>query len=65
MTRIRKIRIIHCEAFGGPFENLVDGSIHEIIKPPAGSKNYPKGVWVMGVGEPVKVLNREFIEIKP
>ena len=65
MTQIRKIKITHCEAFGIQFENLVDGSIHEVIKTPSGYKNDSKGVWVMGVGEPVKVLNREFIEIKP
>ena len=53
-----KIKIKHCTAFGRQFENLTDGSIHEIIEPPAG-ENSNRGWWVMGVGEPVLVLTYE------
>lgn len=53
------MKILHCRAFGHQFENLTDGSIHEIIAPPDGQNN-DRGVWVMGVGEPVLVLFGEF-----
>ncbi len=54
-----QIRIIDCYAVGSQFANLTPGSIHDIVNPPAGYENNG-GVWVMGVGEPVKVLFREF-----
>lgn len=53
-----KIKIKHCTACGPQFENLKDGSIHEVIAPPPG-ENDRRGWWVMGVGEPVLVLTRE------
>jgi transcription elongation factor Elf1 len=55
------IKIIDCYACGKQFANLIPDSIHTIIDPPSGYVNNDKGVWVMGVGEPVKVLNDEFI----
>ena len=54
-----KIQITQCTAFGKVFENLTPGSIHEVIAPPEEYKN-DTGTWVMGVGEPVKVLPHEF-----
>lgn len=59
-----KIRIIHCSAHGSQFTNLKDGSIHTIIAPPEGYDN-KRGEWVMGLDEPVLVLNNEFTYIKP
>jgi len=56
-----KICITHCTAFGEQFKNLVPGSIHSVIESPGGQNNN-RGVWVMGVGEPVKVLFKEFKE---
>lgn len=56
---VRRIRIINCSAYGKAFENLKPGSIHDVISPPAGHDN-SRGVWVMGVGEPVKVLFGEY-----
>lgn len=53
-----KIKIKHCTACGPQFENLKDGSIHEVIAPPPG-ENDKRGWWVMGVGEPVLVLTYE------
>lgn len=53
-----KIRIINCTAVGPQFENLTPGSIHEVIPAPKGENNN-RGWWVMGVGEPVKVLTHE------
>lgn len=58
-----KIRITRCYAHGKMFANLTSGSEHEIVDPPSPEKNDHKGVWVMGVGEPVKVLNDEFERI--
>ncbi len=58
-----KIQITYCTAHGRVFANLTPNSIHEIVTPPVGYKNGHTGVWVMGVGEPVKVLSNEFIKI--
>lgn len=62
-----KIRITRCTAYGPQFENLTNNSIHEIVNPPEDKKeqhpNGKGGVWVMGVGEPVRVLFGEFIEL--
>jgi hypothetical protein len=60
----KKIKITFCTAHGKSFSNLTPDSIHEIITPPKGYSNDSLGVWVMGNGEPVKVLNNEFISIK-
>lgn len=60
-----KIKITNCKAFGEMFKNLTPGSIHEVIEAPKEYKNSKiKGVWVMGVGEPVKVLDNEFEYVK-
>lgn len=58
--KISKIQIKQCHAFGPEFSNLAPGSIHDTIAPPEPFKNDIQGVWVMGVSEPVKVLNSEF-----
>ena len=50
------IRITQCTAVGRAFANLTPGSEHKVIPPPEGFN----GTWVMGVGEPVKVLPNEF-----
>ena len=57
----KKIQIKNCNAVGGAFANITHNSTHEIIKPPNNYDNYSNGVWVMGSGEPVKILNREFV----
>lgn len=59
-----RIKVTKCAAHGKLFGNLTDDSEHDVIEPPAGYKNDFTGVWVMGVGEPVKVLANEFIKIK-
>lgn len=60
----KQIRITHCTATGKVFANLTPSSIHMVIPAPKGEHDDDKGVWVMGVGEPVKVLNREFEFVK-
>lgn len=60
--RAKHIEITGCKAVGPQFVNLTPGSRHEIINPPDGYDN-KGGVWVMGGGEPVKVLFGEFYYI--
>ena len=55
----KQIRVRQCSACGKAFSNLTPGSIHEIIEAPAGQDG-SRGEWVMGVGEPVLLLYREF-----
>lgn len=58
-----KVKVTNCTASGKAFENLTPNSIHEIVTPPSGYKNDHTGVWVMGVGEPVKLLSNEFVSV--
>lgn len=59
-----KIQVTHCEAYGKQFENLKDDSIHEVVPTPKEHrKSKVKGVWVMGLSEPVKLLPNEYIII--
>lgn len=57
----KKVTVVKCTANGKRFENLIPNSIHETVTPPIGYKNDHTGVWVMGVGEPVKLLSYEFV----
>jgi hypothetical protein len=59
----QKVKVTFCTAHGRQFNNLTPNSIHEIITPPKGYKNDHTGVWVMGVGEPVKLLSNEYMSI--
>ena len=53
-TKRMKIKITnHFNAVGLVFENITEGSIHDVIRE---DKN---DVWVMGNGEPVKILGGE------
>jgi hypothetical protein len=56
----QKIQITLCTAHGEKFSNLTPDSTHLVVTPPTGQRNDSSGVWVMGVGEPVKVLYNEF-----
>jgi hypothetical protein len=58
----KRIKITLCTAMGKVFSNLTPGSEHNVIAPPEAYAN-DKGTWIMGVGEPVKVLPNEFIAI--
>ena len=59
----KRVRVVNCIANGSRFENLTSGSEHDVVTPPSGYKNDHTGVWVMGVGEPVKMLADEYIVI--
>lgn len=63
INELNRIRITNCTAQGKSFENLKPNTEHSIITPPEGYKNDHTGVWVMGVGEPVKILTSEFIKL--
>jgi len=54
-----KIKIVNCTAIGAIFENLIPGSIHETVDPPAERENREE-IWVEGVGEPVRLLGGEY-----
>lgn len=56
----KTIIITRCTAQGASFANLTPGSKHQVATPAPGYQNDMSGVWIMGVGEPVKVLNEEF-----
>ncbi len=55
-----KIKITECLAMGALFANITPGSIHDVVNAPAGEPDNLLGVWVMGVGKPVKILSGEF-----
>lgn len=55
-----KIKISICRAQGKAFGNISPGSIHDVIEAPAGEVDDLRGFWVMGVGEPVKILSGEY-----
>jgi len=57
----KQVKVAQCSAFGKAFANLTPNSIHVIIAPPNGYKNDHTGVWVMGVGESVKLLPNEYV----
>ena len=59
----QRVKITRCTAQGMQFANLTPGSEHDVVNTPKG-ENDKRGVWVMGVGEPVKVLYDEFEFIK-
>lgn len=59
----KKVKVTFCNALGNIFGNLTPNSIHEVIEPPFAYKNDHTGVWVMGVGEKVKLLTSEFVSV--
>lgn len=54
------VEVIVCGAAGPQWGNLKSGSVHQVVVPPDGYYNGDRGVWVQGVGEPVKMLFDEF-----
>jgi len=58
------VKVLRCGAMGRAFANLVPDSIHAVVTPPEGYENDHTGVWVMGVGEPVKLVRNEFTKVE-
>lgn len=56
----KKVKITNCHAGSPQFKNLVPDSIHEIVAPPKEYEDKKSWVWVMGVGEPVRILDEEY-----
>ncbi len=54
-----KIKITKCEAFGELFNVLTPDSIHEVIETPEWREDKTE-IWVMGNGQPVRLLKKEF-----
>ena len=63
-TKTHRIVIQGFTGFGEAFSNITEGSEHDIIPTPKNEKEDKQGVWVMGNGVPVKILNREFEYLK-
>jgi len=59
----KKVKVTQCTAQGKAFANLIPESVHEVVIPPYNYKNDHTGVWVMGVGEPVKLMPNEYVEV--
>lgn len=55
----KQVRIVDCRAVGPQFQNMIPGSIHNIVPPPSGETS-ERGEWVMGVGEPILLLAGEY-----
>jgi len=55
----QKIMVISCTAIGKIFANATPGSIHETVEPPAERKDRDE-IWIMGVGEPIRLLGGEY-----
>lgn len=60
IKRPSKIEVTKCRAQGNAFANLTPGSVHDVVAPAPGYSEDRRGFWVMGVGEPVKLLTEEF-----
>jgi hypothetical protein len=54
-----KIRIKKLQAFGNAWANLKEGDIVDALDYSKHDPNKGRGVWVMGNGEPVKLLNSD------
>lgn len=56
----KRIKVTYCTAVGNEFNEVIPGSVHYTIKPPIDFYDDSKGVWVMGISEPIKLLINEF-----
>ncbi len=53
----RKIKIINCYGYGKAFQNLPIGEVVDELDGTLIDPNSSRGVWVMGNGEPIKLIN--------
>lgn len=61
-STFKQIRVVNCRAVGPQFQNMIPGSIHNIVPPPSGQSS-ERGEWVMGAGEPILLLAGEYTYI--
>lgn len=56
-----RVKVSKCDTHGPQFRNLLPGSIHDVVESPDSKyKNGESGYWVMGIGEPVRLLPGEY-----
>ena len=60
----KRIKVRNISITNPAFNNCLPNSIHIIITPPEEFANGGNGVWIQGVGEPVKLLFNEFTLLK-
>ena len=62
-----RIKISNFKGFGPQFANIIEGTEHDVVNPPKEyKKKFPNGrtgYWIMGVGQPVRILPDEFIKL--
>lgn len=63
-----KIKVTRCHGHNPAFGNMTPNSEHDVVEPPEEHRekfpNNNASVWVMGVGEPVRLLAQEFTVIE-
>lgn len=58
---IKRVRISNFKGNSPAFANLINGTEHDVVECPKEYKSkYGSDVWVMGVGEPIRLLNGEY-----
>jgi len=57
----RKIKVLGCIAYGEAFKNLPIGEIVDELDMSMTDPNTSRGVWIMGNGEPIKLINSSSI----
>lgn len=62
--RPKRVLVNNFHGQGKVFANIKDGQEYDVIDPPPPYKDDYKGVWVMGVGEPIKLLTDEYTVIE-
>jgi hypothetical protein len=58
---MKKVRIKNFKGCSSAFANIVNGSEHEVVECPQKYKErYWDSIWVMGLVEPVRLLDGEY-----
>ena len=64
VTTAKRVRINGFTGASSSFANLTEGSEHDVVECPANYKTkYGSDVWVMGIGEAVRLLPNEYVKI--
>lgn len=60
-----KVRITNFTGCSRDFANIIEGSEHDVVPCPEKYKDkYSQSVWIMGLKEPVRLLEGEYEEVK-
>lgn len=61
---VERVRITNFEGCSSEFKNLTNGSEHDVVAcPKEHQSKYGSDVWVMGMTEPVRLLEHEYENI--